>query len=67
MHSLPLYASWRNQIEMWFATLVKRLLRRGAFPSADDLQARAHEFIAIHNQCFAHPYRWTYSGDPLAA
>ena len=67
MHYLPFYASWLNQIEMWFATLVKRLIRRGDFASVDDLQARIHEFIETHNQCFAHPYRWTYTGDPLAA
>lgn len=67
MHYLPFYASWLNQIEMWFATLVKRLLRRGDFPSADELAAQIHAFIDTHNRCFAHPYRWTYTGEPMAA
>jgi transposase len=66
-HFLPFYASWLNQIEMWFATLQRRLLRRGDFPSAEHLQAQIVAFIATHNRLFAHPYRWTYTGDPLAA
>jgi transposase len=66
-HYLPFYASWLNQIEMWFATLQRRLLRRADFPSADHLEAQIVAFIATHNRLFAHPYRWTYTGDPLAA
>lgn len=67
MHFLPFYASWLNQIEMWFATLCRRLLRRGDFPTADALEAQILAFITTHNRLYAHPYRWTYTGDPLAA
>ncbi len=67
MHFLPFYASWLNQVEMWFATLTKRLLRRGDFTSLDCLEAQIHMFIKTHNLTFAHPYRWTYTGEPLAA
>jgi transposase len=67
MHYLPFYASWLNQIEMWFATLRRRLLRRGDFPTADALQAQILAFITTYNRLYAHPYRWTYTGDPLAA
>ena len=66
-HFLPFYASWLNQIEMWFATVQRRLLRRADSPSAVHLEAQIVAFIATHNRLFAHPYRWTYTGDPLAA
>jgi len=67
MHFLPFYASWLNQIEMWFATLRRRLLRRGDFPTADALEEQIIAFITTYNRLHAHPYRWTYTGDPLAA
>ena len=53
--------------EMWFASLARRLLRRGDFTSAEHLEAQILAFIATHNRAFAHPYRWTFTGDPLAA
>ena len=67
LHYLPFYASWLNQIEMWFRTLVRRLVRDGDFSSTADLEARLYAFIATYNRLHAHPYRWTYTGDPLAA
>ncbi|MGH9122868.1 MAG: IS630 family transposase, partial [Acidimicrobiales bacterium] len=61
LHYLPFYASWLNQIEMWFSTQERRLLRRGDFASADQMEAQILAFIATHNRLFAHPYRWTYT------
>ncbi len=52
---------------MWFRALVRRLLRHGDFASAADLEAQLAAFIATCNRLHAHPYRWTYTGDPLAA
>lgn len=67
MHYLPFYASWLNQIELWFNTLQRRCLKRGDFSSTDDLVTRITAFIATYNRLEAHPYRWSYTGDPLAA
>jgi transposase len=67
LHYLPFYASWLNQIELWFNTLQRRCLKRGDFSSADDLVAQITAFIATYNRLEAHPYRWSYTGDPLAA
>ena len=67
LHYLPFYASWLNQIEMWFGTLSRRLLRRGDFPSVDALENQLLAFIATYNRLHAHPYRWTYTGEPLVA
>jgi transposase len=66
-HFLPFHASWLNQIELWFNTLRRRCLRRGDFSSLAALEATIAAFIRTYNRLHAHPYRWTYSGDPLAA
>lgn len=66
-HYLPVHASWLNQIELWFGTLSRRCLRMGDFPSCDHLEAEITAFIETYNRLHAHPYRWTYTGHPLAA
>jgi transposase len=67
IYYLPFHASWLNQIELWFNTLQRRCLRLGDFASGDDLAAKILAFIDVYNRLFAHPYRWTYTGDALAA
>jgi DDE superfamily endonuclease len=62
----PKHSSWLNQIEIWFSTLVRRLLKRGSFTSLDDLRQRLLDFIAFFNRT-AKPYKWTYKGRPLQA
>ena len=63
----PKHASWLNQIKIWFSILVRKLLRRGSFKSADELKERIGAFIAYINETMAKPFRWTFSGKPLAA
>jgi len=63
----PKHASWLNQIEIWFSILARKLLRRGSFKSTDELKARIEAFIAYFNETMAKPFRWTFSGKPLAA
>ena len=66
-HFTPSHASWLNQIEIWFGTLTRKLLRRGNFTSVADLENKIIEFIQYYDEHLAHPYRWTYTGKPLAA
>jgi transposase len=66
-HFTPSHASWLNQIEIWFGTLTRKVIRRGNFASVDDLDAKIIEFIQYYDEYLAHPYRWTYTGKPLAA
>lgn len=66
-HFLPYHASWLSQIEIWFSTLERRCLRRGDFPNSDALERAIHAFIDTYNRRHAHPFRWTYTGDPLVA
>lgn len=63
----PKHTSWMNQIEIWFSTLTRKLLKRGSFESTDKLKNRILAFIAYFNDTMAKPFRWTYAGRPLRA
>ena len=65
-HFTPKHASWLNQIEIWFSILMRKLLRRGNFASKKALRTTIEQFIAYFNRTMAKPFRWTYSGKPLA-
>ena len=64
---VPKHTSWLNQVEIWFSVLSRRLLKRGNFRSTEDLRKQVLAFIEYQNRVHAHPYRWTYTGRPLAA
>lgn len=64
-HFTPKHGSWLNQVELWFSTLARRFLKRGDFASAQDFVARLTAYLNDHNAHRAHPYRWTYTGQPL--
>jgi transposase len=66
-HFLPKHASWLNQIEIWFSTLQRKSLAHGSWCSYQELQQQILTFIRTYNRRWAHPYRWTYKGLPLAA
>jgi transposase len=63
----PKRASWLNQIEIWFSILVRRLLKRASFSSIEELRQRILAFIEYFNKTLARPFKWTYTGRPLAA
>ena len=67
VHHTPTHASWLNQVEIFFATLTRRVLRRGQFAGRDELAESIDEFVLAHDQSDAKPYRWTYDGTPLKA
>ena len=67
IHHTPKHASWLNQIELFFSTLTRRLLRRGEFTSRTDLTARIDDFALAYDEHDAKPCRWTYDGTPLKA
>lgn len=64
-HFTPKHGSWLNQVELWFSVLARRFLKRGDFASAHDFETRLGDFIEVYNTHHAHPYRWTYTGQPL--
>lgn len=66
-HYTPKHASWMNQIEIWFSILVRKVLKRGNFTSADDLKRKVLAFIEYYNRTMAKPFKWTYQGRALSA
>ena len=64
-HFTPLHGSWLNQVELFFSVLARRLLRRGDFASAAEFEQRLTRWLEDYNTRHAHPYRWTYTGEPL--
>lgn len=66
-HYTPKHASWMNQVEIWLSILVRKLLKRGAFTSVDDLEHKVMASIDYYNQTMAKPFKWTYQGKALVA
>jgi len=64
-HYLPRHGSWLNQVELWFSVLARQFLRRGDFASMQDFEERLGRYLEDYNLEQAHPYRWTYTGQPL--
>jgi transposase len=64
-HFTPLHGSWLNQVELFFSVLSRRLLRGGDFASAWEFEQRLTRWLEDYNTRHAHPYRWTYTGEPL--
>jgi hypothetical protein len=64
-HFTPKHGSWLNQVELWFSVLSRRFLKRGDFASPAEFEQRLGAFMDNYNAQYAHPYRWTYTGQPL--
>ena len=62
---VPKHSSWLNQVEIWFSVVVRRVLKRGNFPSLESLRQCLLDFIDYFNRTMAKPYRWTFTGQPL--
>jgi transposase len=59
LHFTPTYASWLNQVELWFAKIERDLLARGVFTSVADLARKIRRYIRHYNKT-AKPVRWSY-------
>jgi transposase len=62
----PKHASWMNQVEIWFSILTRKLLKKGAFVSIDDLRTKVLAFIDYYNATMAKPFKWTWQGKALS-
>jgi transposase len=60
LYFTPTYASWLNQVELWFAKIERDLLARGIFTSIPDLARKIRRYIARYNDD-PKPIRWIYS------
>jgi transposase len=64
-HFTPMHGSWLNQAELFFGVLQRRFLARASFSSLKDFERRLERYLKDYNARHAHPYRWTYTGEPL--
>jgi transposase len=64
-HFTPLHGSWLNQVELFFSVLARRFLRQGDFASMEQFEQLLTAWLERYNERHAHPYRWTYTGEPL--
>jgi transposase len=60
LHFTPTYASWLNQVELWFSKLQRDVIARGVFTSAVDLARKLRRYINAYSKQ-AKPFRWKYS------
>jgi hypothetical protein len=61
----PKHGSWLNQVELFFSVLARRFLKRGDFASATEFEQRLAVYLEAYDIREKHPYRWTYTGQPL--
>jgi len=64
VHFTPTYASWLNQVEIWFGIITRRAIRRGTFRSVKALVAKINQFVESHNSN-TRPFVWTATADAI--
>lgn len=64
LHFTPTYASWLNQVEIWFNIVTQKAIRRGSFTSVSQLIARIETFRDRYNPQ-ARPFTWTATADSI--
>jgi transposase len=65
VHYTPTYASWLNQIEIWFSILTRAILKDGVWHSRKQLVDQLMTYIDTYNQEKASPFQWTYGKEYL--
>ena len=56
-HYTPSYASWLNQVEIWFSILSRATLKGASFTSPRQVRDAIDAFVEIHNEN-AKPFNW---------
>ena len=59
LHFTPTYASWLNQVELWFAKIERDVIARGVFTSVSDLKRKLMRYIRYSNTQ-PKPVKWKY-------
>lgn len=67
LYFTPTYASWLNQIEIWFGIFTRDVICGGVWQSKQALVNQTMQYIKRHNETNAAPFNWTYTGKPLVA
>jgi len=64
VHYVPTYASWLNQVEIWFNLITQRAIRRGTFKSVKELVSKIERFVHHYN-LKTQPFVWTATADSI--
>src|SRR5438876_7905204 len=60
LHYTPTYASWLNQVKLWFAKIERHVIARGIVTSVPDLARKLMRYIR-HSNRHPKPIHWTYT------
>jgi transposase len=63
-HFTPTSSSWINQVERFFALITERMIRRGTFHSAQELEKAIYQWLASWNGAPT-PFVWRTSADVI--
>ncbi len=63
-HFTPASSSWLNQVERFFALITERMIRRGTFHSANELEKAIYHWLASWNGAPT-PFIWKVSADVI--
>jgi transposase len=63
-HFTPTSSSWLNQVERFFALITGRMIRRGTFPSAQELEKAIYHWLGTWNGDPV-PFAWKASADVI--
>jgi len=66
IHHTPTYASWLNQVEIWFNLITQKAIRRGSFTSVKELVAMIQKYLDNYNR-HPRPFVWTATADSILA
>ena len=66
VHYTPTYASWLNQVEIWFNIVTQKAIRRGSFSSVKELRKKIEHFVENYNANCT-PFTWTATADSILA
>ena len=64
IHYTPTYASWLNQVEIWFNIITQKAIRRGTFRNVKDLVAKIDYFVNHYNK-ETQPFVWTATAESI--
>jgi putative transposase len=64
VHYTPTYASWLNQVEIWFNLITQRAIRRGSFRNVKDLVGKIDSFVKQYN-AKSRPFVWTATAESI--
>jgi len=64
VHYTPTYASWLNQVEIWFNMITQKAIRRGTFRSVKDLINKINLFVDHYNKN-SKPFMWVATADSI--